>query len=82
MKDSEPAGRAPSSATRPEPGLHTPPAPSAPDGRDHLFLVPLHIVMNLLLKCDGGELTCTTGMTNARVLPLPVGADTQISLGL
>lgn len=29
----------------------------------------------------GGKLTCTIGMTKDRVLPLPVGAETQMSLG-
>lgn len=29
----------------------------------------------------GGKLTCTMGMTKDRVLPLPVGAETQMSLG-
>lgn len=86
-----PAGRALWSATQPEPGLHTPPAPSAPDGREHLYFtwrVFLRVLCSGACTCcmhvkrDGGQLTCMTGITNARVFPLPVGADTQISLGL
>lgn len=39
----QPAERALWSATQPELGLHTPPAPSAPDGRDQRYLSSLRV---------------------------------------